>query len=260
MTTALIPCANAMRLLDGRQVGSGVLAGIISRHIDMLSWLDHRLWVAPALAWLTTKGDQHRETEPFFARLDRLAWMLRLSSTDPTEQENRFISLAAAATRNTKLPDEWPEFAISDKTRSEALAILRSRTFYQKHTANRLLRRLSYQLGPDPGAIDGVNVSVEHILPRRPPKERQWHKEFKAARVLDFTDRLGNLALLTGRQNRKADTNDWPLKREILKKSNFGLSADAATSAQWTPRIIEARTERLIALLFAPWDIPVTPP
>jgi Protein of unknown function (DUF1524)/Protein of unknown function DUF262 len=259
MNTVLIPCANALRLLDDRQIGSGVLAGINSRHIKMLSWLDHRLWVAPALVWLVTKGDQHRETEPFFAQLDRLAWMLRLASTDPTVQENRFIRLTTAV-HNKRPVHEWPEFTIGDTTRDEAMAILRSHNFYHKHVTNRLLRRLSYHLGRDPGVIDGVNVSVEHILPRRPPKERQWKKDFCGSRIKDYTNRLGNLVLLTGAQNRKADTNDWPFKREILKNSGFDLSTDAATHAKWTPKTIEARTERLIALLLTPWDIPVTRP
>jgi Protein of unknown function (DUF1524)/Protein of unknown function DUF262 len=260
MNTALIPGANAMLQLDGRQVGSGVLAGIISGHIDMLSWLDHRLWVAPALAWLTIKGDQHRETEPFFSRLDRLAWMLRLASTDPTDQENRFIGLTNAVRNNTPV-DTWPEFEINERTRDDALAIMRSRTFYHKHTSSRrLLRRLCVQMGRDPGVIDGVKVSIEHVLPRNPTKERQWNKDFKGVRIEDYTNRLGNLAVLTGKQNRAADTKDWPLKRDILKESGFGLSVDAARHAKWTPKTIEARTEQLIALLLAPWDIPVTPP
>ncbi len=260
MNTVVYPHAEALRRLDGRQVGSGTLAKVIGNHIETLNWLDHRLWVAPALAWLTIRTDQHRATEPFFARLDRLAWMLRLAGTDPNEQENRFIRLAAAVRRD-QLITEWPEFEVSDKTRDEALAILRSRTFYYKHTCNRVLRRLSHQLGADPGVIDGVNVSIEHILPRRPAKERQWLRDFASQPgIIDNCDRLGNLALLTGPQNRRADTNDWSIKAGILRSSGFVLSMEAATNANWMPRTIELRTDKLIALLFAPWGIAVAPP
>ena len=95
-------------------------------------------------------------------------------------------------------------------------------------------------------------------MPRNPPKERSWNLEFKSEEaVLAFTDRLGNLALLTGTQNRKADTNDWPTKRKILKASGFKLSLEAAENATWTAKIIDARTEKMIRLLFAQWDLPI---
>jgi hypothetical protein len=259
METVLRPNAEALRQLDERQVGSGTLARVIIDHIDKLCWLDHRYWVAPALAWLTIRTDQHRQTEQFFAKLDRLSWMLRLAGTDPTEQESRFIKLTAAVRRDQPVM-EWPEFEIGETTRTEAVATLRSRTFYYKHNCNRVLRRLCHQLGSDAGVIDGVSVSVEHILPRRPPPERQWLRDFGSiAGIAQHTDRLGNLALLTGPQNRKADTNDWHIKGPILKSSGFALSLDAATATQWNPRTIEARTERLIGLLLAPWGIAITP-
>ncbi len=256
MTNVLLPNVEVLRRIDARQIGTGTLAGIIGRHLEFLSWLDHRQWVAPALVWLTTKGGQHPETEHFFTRLDRFAWMLRLAGTDPNEQENRFRRLTHAA-RSNQAVDKWSEFAIEARTIEAALGILRSRTFYYKHLSNRVLRRLCHLLGSDPGPIDGVKVSIEHVLPRNPPKERKWIIDFPTETVVDdHTDRLGNLALLTGPQNRKADTNDWPIKREILKASQFALSGEAAVHAKWTPKTIDARTEKLIKRLLTQWDLP----
>ncbi len=257
MTNVLQPSVEALRRIDARQIGTGSLAGAIGRHLEVLNWLDHRHWVAPALVWLTTKGDQHPETELFFARLDRLGWMLRLAGTDPNEQENRFMRLTSAVRRNSSVTN-WPELSISSATLDAALKILRSRTFYYKHMCNRVLRRLCFQLGQDPGLIDGAKVSIEHILPRNPPVDRKWTNDFATVAVVDaFTDRLGNLALLTGLQNRRADTNDWPVKRELLKVSGFGLSIEAVAHAKWTPKTIEARTEKLIKALFAEWGLPI---
>ncbi len=258
MSSVLTPNVKALRQIDNRQVGTGSLAGSIGRHIEVLDWLDHRHWVAPALVWLTSKGDQHPETEVFFAALDRLAWMLRLAGTDPNEQENRFMSLTGAVRRKTPVAT-WPELAISPVTIAASLTILRSKTFYFKHQCARTLRRLCFQLGHDPGPIDGLKVSIEHILPRNPPKDRKWAADFATEAAVDaWTDRLGNLALLTGPQNRKADTNDWPIKREILKASGFALSIDAATNSKWAAKTIEARTEKLIKLIFSEWDLPVS--
>jgi hypothetical protein len=266
MRTIFRPHADAMIRIKDRQLGAGVLACDIHRHIDVLAWLDHRQWEAPVLAWLTSKGDLHRETVYFFALLDRLAWMLRLAGTDPHEQEIRFIRLTrAAASRDTSVRT-WPEFEINEKVTDEALAILRSRTFYYKHMSKLVLRRLCYELGNDPGFIDGEAVTVEHILPRKPPKDRHWLKVFgSAAGVKANADRLGNLALLSGKRNREADTKDWPLKRAILRMcsedgQSFRLAAEAVDYADWTPQVIEARTEKLIGVLLRYWGLPVTPP
>jgi Protein of unknown function (DUF1524)/Protein of unknown function DUF262 len=257
MTNVVQPNVDALRRIDARQVGTGLLAGAIGRHLEVLSWLDHRHWVSPAMVWLTTKSDQHPETEQFFARLDRLAWLLRLAGTDPNEQESRFIRLTTAVRRDTAIAG-WPELSVSSAIVDAALKILRSRTFYYKHMCNRVLRRLCFQLGHDPGPIDGVKVSIEHVLPRNPPPARKWAEDFATEAIVDaFADRLGNLALLTGPQNRKADTNDWPIKREILKVSGFALSIEAISHAKWTSKTIETRTEKLIKQLFSEWELPV---
>lgn len=249
------PYAECLASLTTGSTSSALPLAAIRQQITQLGWLDHRQWVAPALVWLRHKSAEHAETAEFFATLDRLAWMLRLAGTDPNEQENRFIKACAAAARSEPV-SECPEFAIDSKTTSDALVILRSRTFYLKHSSNRVLRRLCAMLGADPGPIDGVHVSVEHVLPRRPSRDKRWWLDFNSEpAVLDHTDRLGNLALLTGPQNRAADRSDWEIKREILRASTFALSNEAATCERWTRRTIEDRTEKLIGLLFKPWGI-----
>jgi Protein of unknown function DUF262/Protein of unknown function (DUF1524) len=253
----LLPAANALSRIDQRRIGTGTLSTQITRHLDALSWLDHRQWVAPAIAWLTQKSDQHPDTGTFFAQLDRFAWLLRLAGTDPNEQESRFIKLTLAIT-NSQPPGSWKEFTIEPRLIEDALIILRSRTFYFKHMSHPILRRLCAILGQESGQIDGVKVSVEHVLPRKPPSDRRWTRDFKSlSGISDHTDRLGNLALLTGPQNRKADTNDWPVKQGILGASGFALSLEAAANIEWMPRTIEARTEKLIKLLFTTWELPI---
>lgn len=266
MKTIFRPHAEALRLMDDRKLGTGMMAGVIAGHIEVLSWLDHRHWVAPVLAWLTTKTDLHRDTEYFLAHLDRLTWMLRLAGTDPHEQETRFIKLTQAARGQTPVR-EWPELELSEKTIDEALTILRSRTFYFKQMSKLVLRRLCYQLGRDPGFIDGEQITVEHILPRKPPKERDWLKDFGSlAGIKEHADRLGNMALLPGKINREVDTKDWQLKRAILLEHlangnlEFRLATEATEYAQWTPQVVQARTEKLIGVLLQYWGITVTAP
>jgi hypothetical protein len=260
------PHAEAMRRVDDRQIGTGVLASIIHRHIEVLSWLDHRMWMAPALAWLTTKGELHRETEQFFARLDRVAWLMRLAGSDPHEQESRFIKLTHAV-QNDSVVEGWPEFEVSSKLLDDVLAILRSRTFYHKHFSKSVLRRLCYQMGRDPGVIDGEKITVEHILPRKPKAGSRWLVDFGGEPgIKEHADRLGNLALLTKKLNQEAGIHDWAIKRPILESCfkvsghDFRITGEAAACPKWTPHLVMQRTEKMIQILFDHWQLELPEP
>ena len=261
VNNVLLPAAEAVKRIEERDVdvGSEKVRDEVKGHIDALHILDNRLWVAPAVGWLLLRGDNDPETVGFFWRLQRLGWALRVAGTDPSEQERRFIHLTSALEQDTAL-NKLESFSVSEKTRQDALANLRSRTFYHKHYCPPVLRLSCYLLGTDPGIVDGRRISVEHILPRRPPKERLWLRDFRSLRgVANHTNRLGNLTLLSCEQNRLASTQDWLAKREILRDSGYPISQRASLSEAWTAAVIEARTEELIAMLFAKWDLKVTP-
>ena len=44
-------------------------------------------------------------------------------------------------------------------------------------------------------------VTVEHVLPQNPPRDSQWTKTFNDKGRYEWTNRLGNLVLLSRRKN-----------------------------------------------------------
>jgi hypothetical protein len=227
----------------------------------MLSWLDNQYWMAPALHWIATMGADHVETPLFFARLDRLAYMMKIASVDPTDQEQRYLRLLAAIDKKQSV-DRLEPLQIGRTLLGPALENLRSKTFYAKRFHALVLRRISCNLAPDldPGPVDGKLVTVEHILPRKPEKGQQWLKDFNGADgVAAFCNRLGNLAFLSLELNNIAGNKDFVVKRLILAQSAaaFALSRHASEQSEWMPKTIERRTEELIAILFQPWQLSV---
>lgn len=227
----------------------------VSRSLQTLLWLDHQLWVPPALHWIDKKGAGHRDTALFFRRLDRLAWVLKLAGMDPTDQERLLIRLIGEIDECGSA-DQLPALGISDTLRASMLERLRSRTFYSKRYNGLVLRRISRNLGSDPGPADGDKVTIEHILPLR-AKPGAWGHSFKTeASVREHAHRLGNLAYLTHHDNLRAGTLDYRAKRKILKQSGFLLSRLAAKEhSDWTADIIGMRTEALINTLISDWQI-----
>ncbi|MGH7813135.1 MAG: HNH endonuclease family protein [Candidatus Binataceae bacterium] len=57
-------------------------------------------------------------------------------------------------------------------------------------------------------------LSVEHILPQNPAPNSQWMKDFSPEERSVWTDRLGNLVLITRRKNSSLGNLDYSEKKE----------------------------------------------
>ena len=202
-------------------------------------------------------GLTHRETATFFRRLERLVWLLRIAGIDPTRQQRQIIRLLAEIDKDLH-PDAMRELEISKAVRETAWTNLTSATFDSKHYCTRVMRRVSVELGPDPGPICPINVTVEHVLPRGFLEGSAWRRNFKTEKaVKSYAHRLGNLTFLTAEDNRTADVLDWAEKKKKYEKSDFGMTRELNGIKDWTAEVIEARTNSLAGLLFKSWDLEI---
>ena len=244
-----------LRLRAG-EIGSGADRDAIKAHLRNLDWIDRNLWVPAALHWLTVREDDP-ETVLLFARLERLVWLLRIASVDPGERERRINRLLGEIDRNGPV-DKCTELQIEGKLRAQALNNLRSNNIHRKAFCRPLLRRISTALGdPMEKLADGL-ITIEHVLPRNPPSKREWWSTFSKPKQLKaYTNRLGNLTLLTPEENREADSRNYGEKQGILQRSALEMSRHAARYRKWDQETIDARTNELIGLVFAEWDLKV---
>lgn len=251
----LEPYALHYAVLQSAVAGRGPLPEDVGTSIAQLCWIDDSLWRPPALRWLETRGLSHADEPQFFRRLDRLVWMLRLAGLDPPLQRSRMIAVANDID-NVQAPDVMRSLDIEPQLRSEAVENLRAQNFCKKGHAPAVLRRLSRLLGSDPGPMDKNLVTIEHVLPRNPLKNRQWWEHFPTKKAVnEHMHRLGNLTFLTHADNQLAETKDWPEKQQILAGSDFTLARHAAEVPDWNRQAIVDRTEDLIGRLLADWEL-----
>lgn len=249
------PRARLLERIGKRDIGKGPARDRLSRFIDTLSWLDHTLWVPPLLRWLETQGEDHPKTVEFFSLIDRIAWLLKIAGVDPVVQERRFIEVCLSIGGDTELANVTA-LKPDRKLQDAAVQNLRSRTFEIKRYSDLVLRRVSLELGRDPGPLDPEAVTIEHVLPRNPAPGSVWWRHFKSAeQVADLANRLGNLAFLSRADNQLASAKIYEEKRRILAGSEFVLARDAAEHPAWTPETIRSRTERLIGVLLTAWHL-----
>jgi len=258
MEDVLLP--HSKSLADIRRLSEGASAShpAAAAALAAISWVNDQVWIPAALHWLSLRGLEDPQSAEFFRRLDRLVWFMRLAGVDPDRQETRIIRLLRQIETIADVP-AIAELDIEARLRNPALKILRSVSFRAKKFAPAVLRRLSVELGDDPhqlGAHDAL--TIEHILPLSPPASRQWHQHFRSrASVKSYTNRLGNLTLLTFDENQAAGSADWDAKRQVLASSKIALAREAAEQSEWRAAEIDARTERLIRILFNAWQVPV---
>lgn len=257
MVDHLVPYANRLKDVRRGQVGrdSGEREAI-AQAIDFMTWIDAHGWMPAMLLWLKVHQTGAAGTLEFVRRLDRLIWMSKIAGVDPGVQETRLHRLMDEIEAGTP-PASMGRLAIEAKVRADAIYNLRSANFAAKHYAGCLLRRLSATLGSDPGPILRDEVTIEHILPRNPQGCKAWLTAFRnpeGCRV--HHQKLGNVVLLSGRDNQKAGTLSWEEKRDILLRSPFVLAQEAAKETAWTAQTISRRTEQLINLLLTSFDMP----
>ena len=257
MIDHLVPHANRLKDVRRGQVGRDDGERMsIARFIDFMTWIDAHGWLPAMLLWMKERGPAAPDTLEFVRRLDGLVWMSKIAGIDPGVQETRLHRVMDEIERGTRAR-AISALDIEQKIRGDAVFNMRSPNFAAKHYAGCLLRRISATMGSDPGPILRNEVTIEHILPRNPHGCKAWLASFRNPDGCKaHHQRLGNVVLLSGRDNQKAGTRSWEEKREILQNSPFLLAQDAARERTWTAQTIAKRTERLINLVFMGFDLP----
>jgi hypothetical protein len=228
----------------------------IARFVDFMTWIDAHNWLPAMLLWMKLRGPGAPDTLLFVRRLDCILWLSKIAGIDPGVQETRLHRIMDEVERGTPARAIL-HLNIDSKIRTEAIYNMRSANFAAKHYAGCLLRRISATMGSDPGPILRDEVTIEHILPRNPHGCKAWLSSFRTAEGCKaHYQKLGNVVLLSGRDNQMAGTRSWEEKRDILSQSPFLLAQDAAREASWTDKTIAKRTDRLINLVLSGFDLP----
>lgn len=92
-------------------------------------------------------------------------------------------------------------------------------------------------------------ITVEHVLPQNPSEDSEWVKLFNQDTRAEWTNKLGNLVLLSGRKNSKAQNYDFSKKKEAYfkgKSTAFRITQQLQSLEKWTLEELEARHQGLL--------------
>ena len=232
----------------------------IAAHLIALKRTSHLEWRLPAVIALRALRDNISLLEATLMRLERLAAAHMIAGEDPQVMILRYVALAEAIEVRDSTAIEQAS-AVAPAVATRAKEQLLSPTFATK-TRMRMpvLLKVNDLIDGKVGAFDPAEVSCEHVLPQNVSKQnKEWHAAFRTPggrfNGAAYRHRLGNVTVLSHPLNRKAGSRPYVEKRPLLKQSEHAMSRDCAYHSDWTPAVVEERTQRLVAMLVRHWDL-----
>jgi hypothetical protein len=251
-------------ILQSRHAGS-THSPKISSLLTYLGWLrGHSDWVPPVMLWWLGKGKDPGELAWFLGSLDRLAYGLRILGHGTKRRTSRFGAVAQAIRNGRDLTSAASPLNLA---RDELKAIhynLRDLHARSAPMAKLVLLRLNDHLAGSPQGVPVEDLSVEHLLPRKPGINSPWRDGFpEPAERERHTESLGNLVLVTKAQNDKAGNLDFARKKDVLFKAAgatpLPVNAYVRQQSEWKASQIREREAELLRHLDQIWNFGPAP-
>jgi hypothetical protein len=237
-------------------------AAKVNQSLRWLNRIDNSEWVPPALLFLSRYHDQPEQLARFFADLERLAASLMIRRQYAHRREPRYWRIQAIIRQGGDLSHPDSPLQLSSHEQEETKQTLGGEIYLMPAPPrNYLLQRLDSALAGSGATYEYKVISVEHVLPRNPPEQSEWTQWFPTPELrAKWTNRLGNLALLSRVKNMQAFNYSFAVKKKTYFATKDGVSPFALTTQvlreqEWTPKVIEARQRELVAVLSQLWRL-----
>ncbi|WP_265500746.1 DUF262 domain-containing protein [Paracoccus beibuensis] len=215
-------------------------------------------WIPPLLAFLNRPVADMPEGK-FIDLLERITyqnWIRRLAFTARLTAYFQLITAIRAGKNADDIRAIFRANANDDEFRS-----LLDGEVYGRPFAQAVLLRLEEADQDESVTKDfGGKITIEHVLPQA-LKDAYWRERFTDDDHRLWLHRLGNLALLTGIKNYKAQYFPFDRKKKIYAERNNRVSFDTTKpillADHWTKDLLTARQADLVERARRIWSVNV---
>jgi hypothetical protein len=213
-------------------------------------------WIPPLLAFLNRPVADMPEGE-FIDLLERITyqnWIRRLAFTARLTVYFQLITAIRAGRNADDIRAIFRANANDDEFRS-----LLDGEVYGRPFAQAVLLRLEEADQDESVTKDfGGKITIEHVLPQA-LKDAYWRERFTDDEHRLWLHRLGNLALLAGIKNYKAQYFPFDRKKKIYSERNNRVSFDTTkpilSADHWTKELLTARQADLVDRAQRIWSV-----
>lgn len=235
---------------------SDVEDGLEKRYINALHRVSYDEWV-PALLAFMNKQPVDMTLEEFLEMLEKITmqnWVRRLGRTKRNTIYYRLINSINAG----KGKDALLAVAAEEANNTEFFSLLDG-DIYGLPSAQAILFRLEEAMQDDSvtKTFSG-RITIEHILPQA-LKDDYWKNRFTPEEQQQWLHRLGNLTLLSGHKNYKAQYYAFDRKKDIynsrMSRVSFDLTKAVCEVDEWNAEAIAHRHDELMTKARSIWTV-----
>jgi len=197
-------------------------------------------WIAALLRYFERFRTDHL-TEFVKALDNKFAndWLLGYTPSERIEKVNAIIRCIDVAERTADVIGDASLFVEKDGL-DDAL----TNDIYGDRAAKYILMKVDLLYhGHNAPIVVPDTISVEHILPQNPSAGSQWLSDFSEGQRKTWTNKLGNLVLISRRKNSSQSNRDYAEKKEKYFKKNIELFSNSVrvynNFPSWTPADLE---------------------
>ena len=260
----LEPYAEAYATVTGASYESADGSGEVNKYLRFLNQLNNFDWIPPAMSFF--RRNQNPQAFLHFIRdLERLAYAMFILRAYVSRRTSRYAEILRAIHHKNDLYGPSSPLQLSSKEISDVSHALDGPIYARSRVPRTLLMRLDSLLADEVARYEHATITVEHVLPRNPERNSQWLRDFPDDEErAEWTDKLGNLVLLSRTKNIRALNYDFSRKKkEYFQRggvATFALTTQVLAEGEWTPAVLRRRQRQLINALKKEWRLEVATP
>ncbi len=176
-------------------------------------------------------------------------WIVQLTPTQRIDNINSILKAVETSSSQDFLLNEDKLFAVDKNALTDRL----QGNVYGRRFARYVLLKYEYLLGDNTVHLSNYKtISVEHILPQKPPENSEWVKIFSEEEREKWIHKLANLVLISKRKNSSLSNLDFKDKKERYLKGRidiFPSNKIFQNYTEWNVEILENRQNEMISKL-----------
>ncbi len=262
MDTVLTPYTEAYKVVSDAAYESANDAEKVNKCLQNLNRVRsaNSFWIAAAMQFYKDCGD---DTDMFYRLikdLERLTYGLFFLPITRDSRRLRYHKvLEIFEQTRDRIFEDTDGLQLSDNEKKVILGQLDEPL--NKRLQKPLLLVLDSAMTDAGANYEHKVITLEHVLPQNPKPDSEWLDWFPDADEREhWTNKLANLVLLSRGKNSQASNFEFEDKKERYFKRNgvrtpFTLTSQVIDEAEWTPKVLELRQQKLIAVLMKEWRL-----
>ena len=208
-------------------------------------------WIPPLLYYYEKFNVQG--LEKFLSLLDNKFmgdWINRETPTKRLENMNKILKAIESAENYTNILENKSLFEFNIENFKNTI----SGNIYGERYCKYLLLKVEYlRMDKDIGDIRYNNISIEHVLPQNPKEKSDWRNKFSDEEREKWTNKIGNLILLTKRRNSQLSNLEFEEKKDKYVNGKMLLFPSVfevySSNGDWNIEVLKERQEKIINLI-----------